>query len=49
MSTVATLFPEAPIAPRLPSQLRLNPDNVRNGLVQLVFTLVELRHGSEHG
>jgi hypothetical protein len=42
MSTVATLFPEAPIAPRLPSQLRLNPDNVRNGLVQLVFTLVEL-------
>ena len=29
-------------APRLPSQVHIDPENVRNGLVQLVLTLVEL-------
>ena len=28
--------------PRLPSQIRIDPENVRNGLVQLVLTLIEL-------
>ncbi len=27
---------------RLPSQIRIDPENVRNGLVQLVLTLIEL-------
>jgi hypothetical protein len=30
------------IRSRLPAQVRLSPENVRNGLVQLVLTLVEL-------
>ena len=47
-----TLFPDdhrrrlrAPAAAarsRLPSQIRIDPENVRNGLVQLVLTLMEL-------
>jgi hypothetical protein len=47
-----TLFPDdhrpqsaAPAAaarPSLPSQIRIDPENVRNGLVQLVLTLIEL-------
>ena len=47
-----TLFPDEQTATgaslaaatrsRLPSRIRVDPDNVRNGLVQLVLTLVEL-------
>jgi hypothetical protein len=46
-----TLFPDnhrtragasASIGSRLPSQIRIDPENVRNGLVQLVLTLIEL-------
>ena len=49
-----TLFPETgqarpcatvlepPARLRSPSQIRLDPENVRNGLMQLVLTLVEL-------
>jgi hypothetical protein len=29
-------------ASRLPSQMRIDPENVKNGLVQLVLTLIEL-------
>ena len=32
----------APIRSRLPSRIRIDPENVRNGLVQLVLTLIEL-------
>jgi hypothetical protein len=52
MGSWATLVSDAPAMPlaepapaarpRLPSPIRLGPDNVRNGLVQLVLTLVEL-------
>ena len=52
MSDWDTLFPEdrqlrvdAPSAvglPRLPSQIRVDPENVRDGLVRLVLTLLEL-------
>jgi hypothetical protein len=53
MTTCAELFPEssrldpagraaAAVATDLPSKIALNPDNVRNGLAQLVLTLVEL-------
>jgi hypothetical protein len=52
MSDWDTLFPEdrqlrvdAPSVAsrsRLPSQLRLDPENVRDGLVRLVLTLLEL-------
>ena len=34
--------PASPPRPHLPSQVRIDPENVRNGLVQLVLTLVEL-------
>ena len=52
MASWAALFSDAPGTPlarpapatrsRLPSPIRLEPENVRNGLVQLVLTLVEL-------
>ena len=52
MSDWDTLFPEdrqmrvdAPSVtgrPRLPSQIRMDPENVRDGLVRLVLTLLEL-------
>ncbi len=34
--------PPAAARPRLPAPIRLEPENVKNGLVQLVLTLVEL-------
>ena len=47
-----TLFPDdhrpragasaSAIGSRLPSRIRIDPENVRNGLVQLVLTLIEL-------
>ncbi len=52
MATWAALVSDAPgtpraasppsAGPRLPSPIRLEPENVRNGLVRLVLTLVEL-------
>jgi len=52
MTTYAQLFPESSHAlpaghstsatTALPSKIKLDPDNVRNGLAQLVLTLVEL-------
>ncbi len=53
MTSCARLFSESPRsrparqstaaeAGSLPSRIQLNPDNVRNGLAQLVLTLVEL-------
>ena len=52
MTTYAQLFPELSHASptphstsataALPSKIKLDPDNVRNGLAQLVLTLVEL-------
>jgi hypothetical protein len=52
MTTYAQLFPElsealpaphsASATAALPSKIKLDPDNVRNGLAQLVLTLVEL-------
>jgi hypothetical protein len=45
MTTLAQLFPESsearPAAAEAP-KIRFDPDNVRNGLAQLVLTLVEL-------
>ena len=50
MATIATLFP-APPSSSAPSaaasgaaasRIHINPDNVRNGLVRLVLTLIEL-------
>lgn len=45
MTTLAQLFPESrearPAAAAAP-KIRFDPDNVRNGLAQLVLTLVEL-------
>ena len=40
MTTYAQLFPESSRAS--PSRIKLDPDNVRNGLAQLVLALVEL-------
>ncbi len=41
MANAATLFPDAETtAPA--RKIRLDPDNVKNGLMQLVLTLVEL-------
>ena len=34
--------PAAATRSRLPSQIRVDPENVRNGLMQLVLTLIEL-------
>ena len=52
MADWATLFPDARETPlagpalatrsRRPSQIRVDPENVRNGLVKLVLTLIEL-------
>jgi hypothetical protein len=33
---------EATAPPRLPSRIRLDPENVRNGLVRLALTIIEL-------
>ncbi|MHB1035528.1 MAG: gas vesicle protein K [Pirellulales bacterium] len=50
MADLGTLFSEASgpraalesPAPAAPSRIRIDPENVRNGLMQLVLTLVEL-------
>jgi uncharacterized protein YgbK (DUF1537 family) len=50
MTNLAALFPDAPCSSSAPaaataaaaSQVRINPENVRNGLLRLVLTLIEL-------
>ena len=44
MTNLTSIFPESCQRPltRQPTQIRMDPENARNGLLQLVLTLVEL-------